>query len=753
MRIERSVVLLAILALLISAIGVSAGTPPSGRATAQEIKDTPRTISVRAQDWDFSAPVPQNDIPDKFVTSTLQGGDDISTATVIPGFPFIDTGTTVGYTDDYQEVCPTQNATSTAADVVYQYTPAVDLVVDFITCESDYMTYIWIYQDDETTLWDCNQFDNTCSLPRSALYDVTIPAGHTYYFVIDGRESQEGTYVVEMDAREPVIPISISPAIASSGTDNLVLGFKYTGQDDTALYWQGSIDNGDTWGGAIYYSGVRLFGSVEYWGEDTLFYATEVLSGSGNTYRMFVSNPGDMSTVSGTYWNWSQYGLTDAKMADIACDNNYPYFYFPDESKFGVISMVNSYTPSSYVDIPMLLYPFDTTAGSGWATISWYDTLNGSQADGCQMTRADIDNETGRSYAVYDWYDPTDTVWKIFCRMDPFYNSQDPDSIEAGFLLSPGVENGDNVQHPAVDANGGNVLIVSEYWSTSTGTPSDFDLVCFHASDSGLGNLVTSTVIATEGDEMYPDVAWVYGETFIVAFTRGDSLFSIITEDGGATWGTEEVIAGPNVGTFGSDYFVHGALRSIDVSEFGNIVAWEYQTYKDPDSSIYLNYTTLTAPLPDADEDGIPDETDNCPTIANPGQEDLDLDNVGDVCDNCPSHSNLDQTNSDGDSYGDACDNCITVDNEDQADYNSDGIGDACCCITRGDINDDGGTLITIEDLIYLVSYMFQGGPAPMCAEAADINNDGNPLYTIEDLVYLVAYMFQGGPALDICTY
>jgi hypothetical protein len=81
---------------------------------------------------------------------------------------------------------------------------------------------------------------------------------------------------------------------------------------------------------------------------------------------------------------------------------------------------------------------------------------------------------------------------------------------------------------------------------------------------------------------------------------------------------------------------------------------------------------------PDRDGDTIPDDEDNCPSVPNPGQEDVDGDGAGDVCDNCPDLPNPGQGNSDGDSHGDLCDNCPGYDNEGQEDQDGDDVGDAC---------------------------------------------------------------------------
>lgn len=66
----------------------------------------------------------------------------------------------------------------------------------------------------------------------------------------------------------------------------------------------------------------------------------------------------------------------------------------------------------------------------------------------------------------------------------------------------------------------------------------------------------------------------------------------------------------------------------------------------------------IPGPNVDSDGDGIGDPCDNCPAVANPGQEDGDGDGWGDACDNCPNDFDPTQADGDGDLIGDVCDIC-----------------------------------------------------------------------------------------------
>jgi hypothetical protein len=59
-----------------------------------------------------------------------------------------------------------------------------------------------------------------------------------------------------------------------------------------------------------------------------------------------------------------------------------------------------------------------------------------------------------------------------------------------------------------------------------------------------------------------------------------------------------------------------------------------------------------------------------------------------------------------------------------------------------GDVNSDGQ--VNVADAVFVINYVFKGGPAPAVPDAADANCDGN--VDVGDAVYLINYVFSGGP-------
>jgi len=214
-----------------------------------------------------------------------------------------------------------------------------------------------------------------------------------------------------------------------------------------------------------------------------------------------------------------------------------------------------------------------------------------------------------------------------------------------------------------------------------------------------------------------------------VVIAGSDSIVSIIPGNGDGTFRDPlRFVAGPSssavaVGDFNADRRNDLVVTSTRKGVF-----------------VMLN----EGPFPDSDRDGIPDDrdpctdtdgdewgdpgfpfntcaSDNCPSVSNPDQADADQDGVGDACDSCPSDTlndpdadglcglqdncptiaNADQGDRDGDGVGDACDNCLTFNNPGQQDSNRDGYGDACQprAVIR-EIGQDGGDTLEVTATI-----------------------------------------------------
>jgi hypothetical protein len=75
---------------------------------------------------------------------------------------------------------------------------------------------------------------------------------------------------------------------------------------------------------------------------------------------------------------------------------------------------------------------------------------------------------------------------------------------------------------------------------------------------------------------------------------------------------------------------------------------------------------------------------------------------------------------------------------------------ETCPCANDQCGNANGQSSVDIDDVVYLISYIFSGGPPPQGADGEDelCCGDANGMggVDIDDVVYLISYIFSGGP-------
>ncbi len=128
-----------------------------------------------------------------------QGGDICASATVIPSIPYTDAGTTVSYGDDYATQCYSGGS---SPDVVYRFTPNMDMTLDVSLCGSSYNTVLSIWRgcpgSDEPIMVCCNDDSPDCA-PQSCCSGVSFTRNFTYLIIVDGAAGESGNYQLVMD--------------------------------------------------------------------------------------------------------------------------------------------------------------------------------------------------------------------------------------------------------------------------------------------------------------------------------------------------------------------------------------------------------------------------------------------------------------------------------------------------------------------------------------------------------------------------
>ena len=186
------------------------------------ISGASETLCATPEEWAAAAPSNLMSFPgDEEMLLIWQGpgggggggteGDKIENPFIVTGLPFYAEGTTEGFEDDYDAVCPYTNSGS--ADVVYMMT-TTGATYDFSLCTNTaYDSKIYILDIDGNVLeidvvepdggtYPIACSDDACSTPSFtspyvSAFTGTLPAG-LYYVVVDGYGSNNGTYTLDI---------------------------------------------------------------------------------------------------------------------------------------------------------------------------------------------------------------------------------------------------------------------------------------------------------------------------------------------------------------------------------------------------------------------------------------------------------------------------------------------------------------------------------------------------------------------------
>jgi hypothetical protein len=66
----------------------------------------------------------------------------------------------------------------------------------------------------------------------------------------------------------------------------------------------------------------------------------------------------------------------------------------------------------------------------------------------------------------------------------------------------------------------------------------------------------------------------------------------------------------------------------------------------------------------------------------------------------------------------------------------------------RGGAN--GDNVVNVADVVFLINYLFIGGPPPVSSTEAEVTCDGT--INVADIVFLINYLFIGGPVPRCCA-
>lgn len=363
-----------------------------------------------------------------------------------------------------------------------------------------------------------------------------------------------------------------NPAIGAAPTGELLISYTHVVDVSTNdVLWDFSIDGGQTWDGGQYFliEGAESHPAIDYWGTGKKAVGTmqgDYISNNGADQHTFTcTDITDTTTYAMETITWgASFPYSDRRIPDIGgYDGNGIAWWY------GIIACVGTRGAPGSVDMPIFNYANYADETQGWS--SYF-----GEYSGCENAAIEIDQSNGLFYAVFDIY--RTTQWDLLLIRG---DAHDDGTGHIRYIGESFIGDTENTKYPAVDVKDNKVIILAQ--TDEAGTQ---DIVCYYSSDAGV-TWDKSFVSSGPNDELYPKIV-SYGDTATCTFVMNDDLYYAITDDGGATWSTPEMV-NDQTGSVDTEY------RNTDITYDGTVV---WTDIRDANANIYLDNVAGTPTFP-----------------------------------------------------------------------------------------------------------------------------------------------------------
>jgi len=340
----------------------------------------------------------------------------------------------------------------------------------------------------------------------------------------------------------------------------------------------------------------------------------------------------------------------------------------------------------------ILLYPEVDMNNNGQFVISWSNLGEEDSSFGVYAQMYDDQaNPVGTEFLVNTYTNQAQMLsdlivnddgsyvitWTSYTQDGSYYGSYlqrfDQYGLKVGSEVLVNTETVGDQVYPAIDQDASGNFVIT--YSNDIGNVDDYD-ISFQRFDKNAVKLGSETLVNT----YLPDYQYF---SDISVNNEGNYVITWMSdEQDGSAFGVYAQVYDSLGNKVGEEFLVNDYtaddqfIPSIGMNDAGDyVIVWQSAGQDGSGWGVYAKILAMSIDN-DADDDGVIDSIDNCPSIYNPLQEDNDIDGEGDVCDD----------DDDNDEFLDNEDNCPWIYNPDQEDYDEDGIGDVC----DDDDDDDG---------------------------------------------------------------